>query len=239
MRPRSTKRLFDVAPVLIAPILAASNDAWAQAGSASVTSWRWVELGPWFGALVTFLAVLVALRLHAHILPPRLTVRLRSLDGEATTVLVQVAEPDGGALRTTGSIPARYYHVDLSNERPFFPATDVGVFLTGVEVLTANGVYTQLWSGAVPLTATHYGVHPDRTLGAAPQQYDLCSIVKDRHFQLHPRIFPNNLPALFSATGGTGKLRVRCRHDMCLKLSGTANGQKARRRCDSIWLLNK
>ena len=167
--------------------------------------WNWAVQA--FVAVATLAAVLVALRPHLKLFPPKLKLTLRSADGEATTVQIQRKDPDG-TLRTTDSAPARYYHVELSNERPLFSATDVEVFLVGLEVADGRGGHTQLWSGAIPLTATHYGVHPERTLGASPQQYDLCSIVKDRHFHLHPRVFPNNLPASFLAEGGTGRLRV-------------------------------
>ena len=152
----------------------------------------WISLGPWFGALATFLAVLVALRLHIKIFPPLLTLKLLSTDGEATTVTITTQ--NDGEVVSSRSEQARYYHLRLTNERSWIVATDVGVLLVGIETEDASGNYVEVWSGSLPVVATHYGVHPTRTLGAAPQDFDLCSVVRNKWLQLHTLIVPNNFP---------------------------------------------
>ena len=160
----------------------------------------------WLVAIATLLVVVVALRLHVLVYPPKLTLRLRSIDGEATKVGVGMKQDDGTFVPTSIR-DARYYHVILSNERPIILANDVDVYIVSLETEDASGHYAEMWSGSLPLVATHYEVHPNRALGADPRAYDLCSIVRDKWLQLHPRIVPNNFPDRTRI--GEGKIKYR------------------------------
>jgi hypothetical protein len=153
----------------------------------------WVYFGDWLGALATFLAVLVALRLYILIFPPKLKLDLRSKYGERTTVVLTQTN-DQGVVIATSIRDARYHHLVLSNTRTWSVGTDIDVYIVSVESEDASGQYTELWSGSLPIVATHYGLPPSRTLGAAAMEFDLCSVVKDKWLELHPRIVPNNFP---------------------------------------------
>jgi hypothetical protein len=188
---------------LFTTIVFGVGNAWAEGQYAQPL---WTYLGPWFGALATFLVVLVALRLHVRVLPPKLRLALRSPDGEVTKVAI-TREEDGVVVETSVR-DARYYHLILTNERPWFVATDVDVYVVSIETKDASGRYAEVWSGSLPIIATHYGTPPSRRLGAASLEYDLCSVVKDKWMELHPRITPNNFPRRSRANEGTIEFRV-------------------------------
>lgn len=149
--------------------------------------------GPWLGALATFLAALIALRLHTRFFPPKLELALLSEDGEATDVTIATRD-EQGVVTSYRPERARYYHVRLTNMRPWFVATETSVVLLSVDTPDASGTFTQAWAGALPVVAKYYHVHPTRTLGAAPQDFDLCSVVRNKWVELHVTIVTNNFP---------------------------------------------
>lgn len=167
-----------------------------------------VPFGPWAGALATFLAVLVALRLHVKIIPPRLKLALVSPDGEPTTVDLHTISD--GIVISTRKEAARYYHVRLTNERSWVVANDAGVYLVRIDAEDASGKFVTNWSGiSLPITAAHYGTHPTRVVGASEIVFDLCSIVKDKWLAIHPAITPNNFTDKYrTSPGQTIKLRL-------------------------------
>ena len=155
-------------------------------------SFSLVSLGPWAGALATLLAVLVALRLHLKVFPPKLRLTALNPDGDRTTLSVTTEE--GGLVVSTRPEEARFYRVSLTNERRWVVATDVSVHLVCVALKDATGDYFQTWSGSVALTATSYGKQPPgRLLGVAPLEYDVCYILRNKWLQLTPEIVPNNV----------------------------------------------
>jgi hypothetical protein len=162
-------------------------------------------LAEWVAAVATFLAVLVALRLHTRVFPPKLTLKLRSEDGEATKAILSAQQ--NGVIVETSERDARYYHVMLSNERPWFVATDVDVYLVSVKTKDANDQYAEIWSGSLPMVASHYGIHPNRTLGADPREYDLCAVVRDKWLELPVRIVPNNFPNKIRVGEGASRMQ--------------------------------
>src|SRR5688572_711939 len=76
---------------------------------ASHAPYTWVDFGSWLGAIATLLAVVVALRLHVRVIPPKLRLALRSPNGEATTAVL--TKEENGVVVSTSRQPARYYHL--------------------------------------------------------------------------------------------------------------------------------
>ena len=154
---------------------------------------HWGDVATWIGAIATFLAVLVALRLHTRILPPALRLSLVAPEGEATTVVITTIDQNGVVTKERPE-KCRYYHVRLSNSRPWSGATDAAAQVVKVESPDASGEFMPIWTGILPVNAAHYGVHPSHTLGAAPRDFDLCSVVRGKWVELNPRIVPYNFP---------------------------------------------
>lgn len=162
----------------------------------------------WAGAIATFLAVLVALRLHIAIFPPKLGVRLVSRDGVATPVTITTMKDN--VVLSARTERGRYYHVDLVNERyRWAVAANAAVHIIAVELEDASGKqFIEAWTGAVPIVATYFGVHPDKTLGASPHRYDLCSVVKEKWVELHPQILTQDFPHRHRVEDAPIRLRV-------------------------------
>lgn len=166
----------------------------------------WGSVGQWAGASATFLAVLVALKLHLRIFPPKLRLSLGSPDGDPETVAI--TKKEDGVVVKTSERKARYYRLRLTNDRPLFVASEVDVYLVSVETADAADRYVEVWTGALPMMATHYGIHPSRTLGADPREYDLCMLVQDKWMELTPRIMPNTFPQRYRMNEGKVKMQV-------------------------------
>jgi hypothetical protein len=153
-------------------------------------------------------AVVVALRLHVRVFPPRLTLRLVSGDGEPVKVNVQTLDHNGSVVHSRPE-DARFYRVLLSNSRAWAAATEVGVFLVAIELEDASGKYAPTWSGSIPVTATHYGIHPTRTIGASPLEFDLCAVVRDKWLQLYPAVaVSSDFPYRYRVSDRPIRLRV-------------------------------
>lgn len=149
-------------------------------------------------AIATSLAVLVALfgqSFRDKFFPPRLSLRLITADGEATEAIIRSPADEEGEVKKR-RVPARYYHLRVSNARRWSKATDTQVILTRLEERTANGEFDVTWTGAVPFGWRHqelYGV--TRTVGA-DADVDLCSVVKEKWVQLHLLVHPTNLETI-------------------------------------------
>src|SRR3954469_12960523 len=92
-----------------------------------VSSIHWGDVATWVGAIATFLAVVAALRLHIKVFPPTLHLRPLNPDGRAQEVAIQ--SPDGSVRPEK----ARYYDVELSNQRPLIPATNQTVYAVAID----------------------------------------------------------------------------------------------------------
>jgi hypothetical protein len=132
--------------------------------------------------------------------------RLRGVDGRPTPVVVQNIKDNIVEKMEQGI--ARYYHVELINDRPLVPATNPNVYIVSIARPDAAGAFREVWSGAVPSVATYYGVHPNRILGSDPQLYDLCSVVRGYWVQLFPQIPTMDFPQFLRQEGGQ-PVRVR------------------------------
>jgi len=152
-------------------------------------------------AVATFCTVLVALfgqGFRAKFFPPQLSLSLNDQGGELTKV--QLSWMENGQLKQRME-DARYYHLRVNNKRRWSPAQQAQVFLTRMEAPSADGTMMPLWVGDIPISWRHKEVvPPQRTVGPEACA-DLCSVIKGKHWQLHPLVAPNNLPVVFTEAG--------------------------------------
>lgn len=152
--------------------------------------WATVGLG-----VATLLAVLVALfgdLFRDKFWPPVLRLELASPEGELTQAVIK-APPNEYEEREKRTVPARYYHLRVSNARRWSKATDVQIVLLRVERRGLDGEYTMEWNGAVPFQWRHQELYPIlRTVGAEADA-DLVAVLKDKWLELVLLVRPNNL----------------------------------------------
>ena len=156
--------------------------------------WNW-----WVNLIVavsTFLAVLVALfgeRLRVRIFPPLLKLKLVRQEGEKTRLTTSV--PGESGYTTEYVDDARFYHLRVSNERRWSPATSVRVYLTRLEEPGPSEALQLVWVGNVPIRWRDQEVVPLlQTIGAAAD-CDLCRVERRGGLFLMPLIVPNSLEA--------------------------------------------
>src|SRR5689334_1639224 len=98
-------------------------------------------------AVGTLLAVLVALFgqvWRQWLVPPQLRLRLLDDGGESTTM--HLTWIDDAGEQQFKSVPARFYHLRVTNERRSFPATQPQLILLRVEELGAGEKYHEIWT---------------------------------------------------------------------------------------------
>lgn len=143
-------------------------------------------------AVVTLAAVLVALfgdAFRGKYFPPVLMLELANDAGEKTQLLTSLEK----YRRTfTYTQDACYFHVKVSNQRRWSPATHVEIALVGVELPDAYGMFGMVWTGDLPIGWRHLPSPSPRTVGPAAYA-DLFSIVKGSGLHLHPVVTPLNL----------------------------------------------
>jgi hypothetical protein len=158
----------------------------------------WIQAAVAVGTFGTVLVALFGQGFRAKFFPPKLSLVLNDAAGELTKVTLSWLENGQPKQRTED---ARYYHLRVSNRRRWSPAHQAQVFLTRIEGARADGTMGPLWVGDIPIAWRHQEVvPPQRTIG--PEAFaDLCSVIKDKHWQLHPLVAPFNMPATFSQPG--------------------------------------
>jgi hypothetical protein len=154
--------------------------------------WNWcVNVGV---AAATFLVVFIVLFgdwIRARLFSPKLRIEFPNAEGVRTPVLLQWQSEQGLQQRTEDG---RYYRARVKNLVRWPNATQVQLYLLRIEEPGPDGTLQLTWFGEVPLQWTHQEIYPlDRTIGP-PADFDLCSVVKGKWIQLHPIIFPENLP---------------------------------------------
>ena len=128
-------------------------------------------------ATVTIAALAVwGERIRALFLKPKLRLQLRNEFGELTDQHLL-----NKAGNVVGVLPARYYHLRVTNETHFPAAHEVLVYLTRVEKPGPDGDPQTLYETDLPLSWMHPQLYrtPDRTSGALPSQYVI-------YFSSHP-----------------------------------------------------
>lgn len=118
--------------------------------------------------------------------PPKLQLQHLDPEGDLTT-LRNVAS---GAYIDD----ARYYHVQVSNDRHWRPATNLDVRLVQVEEPGPDGQPQVKWVGDSPICCRDQHLHPLRHTIGSSLDFDICSVLKNAmRLQLHPIVAPNNL----------------------------------------------
>src|SRR5271157_1472539 len=130
----------------------------------------WVRFA---SAVGTFGAVLMALFgtvLRARFFAPQLRLRFVRPQGEISPVKFS----DSGGLEKWGK--ARYYHLQVSNERRWSPAENTQVFLRRLEEPGPDGLLQVVWSGDMPMRWRHQEHFPvAQTIGPSTD-CDLCMV---------------------------------------------------------------
>ena len=147
------------------------------------------------GAVATMSAVVVALfkdAIISRLFPLKLEIELLNSVGEWSPIRMQWQNEQGQIEQKDSE--ARYYHLRVSNKRPWRVATNVQVYLLSVEEPGPDKRFQLKWVNAIPMTWRHREIYPlTRTVGS-PIDCDLCSVVKEGYLQLHLLIAPNALP---------------------------------------------
>jgi hypothetical protein len=125
-----------------------------------------------FMGLATFLAVLVAL-FGKKFYPPKLKLRLFNDEGELTS-FGQVQES------------TRYYHLEVSNERRWSPASDVSVHVTTIEQEGPDRELHPDWMGDVQIKWRFSKFYPAPSRIGKPFCFDLVSVKEDGTVLLQP-----------------------------------------------------
>ena len=143
-----------------------------------------------FGTIAVALVALFGQAFRSKFFPPRLTLRLAKPEGEKARVRLTWFEQGEPKERWED---ARYYHLRVSNERRWSPATNAQVFLIRMEEPGPDGELQITWTGDVPMRWRHQEVFPPaRTIGPSADS-DLCCVVKGKWLELLPLVAPYNL----------------------------------------------
>lgn len=148
----------------------------------------------WEAALtfVTFLVVLAALFgewVRARLFKPKLRLILEKPRGEEAETGIRSPPTEDGTVEVRKEA-ARYYHLRVSNQRRWSPATQVQVYLLRIDERGPDRQYRPQWSGEIPLLWQYYeALSPIRTIGPS-RNCALCSIVKGKWVGLHPAVMP-------------------------------------------------
>jgi hypothetical protein len=151
----------------------------------------WVQFAVAAGTLVLAFAAIWGRRIESWLFRPKLILKLLSEDG--TLTYVELRSPDDGTTRTES---ARYYHLHIRNAMRWPNATNVQVVLFRVDEPGPDGVYQQVWAGAMPMRwAVPALVPPQVTVGQA-RDCDLLNVVKGKWLALNVGTQLNNLKSL-------------------------------------------
>lgn len=145
-------------------------------------------------SLIFFIAVVYRDSLAKKYIGPKIRLVTRDIpEGELTYV---------GPNR----IPAKYWHLQASNDRPHIQATSVELLLTSFSIGTEGHEIAQLMPGPLPIKTR--GELGPATLGYKDITFDFCKFVEDQGIEimLEGGKIPNNLqhrltkPGSFTAT---------------------------------------
>ena len=171
----------------------------------------WVNVAVALGTLSAVIVAIFGQAFRKKFFPPKLAIQLWKLDGEKTKVQFIWYENDQ---KNELKKDARYYHLRVSNSRRWSSANQVQVVLLQVDEPGPNQQLQPIWTGAIPLTWRHQEIYPPfRTIGASAD-IDLCSVIKDGDFQLHPLVKPFNLHTEWSSAT-TIVLHVQAQSSEC------------------------
>lgn len=153
-------------------------------------------------AAATLAAVIVALfgeKIKSWMFHPKLRLSLRSSHGELTVATLSWTDQSGDTY--SRQVPARYYHLIVSNEVKWPTATRVRVYIREYQVRGPDGNLQTKWTGELPIIWMHQEIHPTEQSVGKPVFADLLSIIKEKGIGLHPQLVPNNFPQRLESAG--------------------------------------
>ncbi|HEX8450136.1 MAG TPA: hypothetical protein VF652_11150 [Allosphingosinicella sp.] len=179
---------------------------------------NWAQIASAVGTLAAVIVALFGPQIRRVLVRPRLNLTIENPVGVDGTDWV----PDG--TEEGISLPARWYHLRVSNPHRWSPVTMVRVFLLEIEAPDASGRYRRSWIGEVPIDWRFpKQVGPVLDFGF-PRDCDLCSATSDKRLRLKQAIpwgipeellvseAPVDLRLTLQARGleaDSGRLRVR------------------------------
>lgn len=126
-------------------------------------------------AIGTIGAVIVAL-FGKKFFPPKLELTLVSPNGELT----------GWKNKEGKQEYARFYHVRVSNERRWSPATDVSMHIIAMLEERADHELHEDWRGDIQITWRFRSNYPQPTRVGKAVDYDIVSVNDQGYVSLHP-----------------------------------------------------
>jgi len=149
--------------------------------------WTWpVQVAIAVGTIGAVWAALFGHRFRLRRFPPQLVLSLKSLKSQAIDSMLTDTQT-GKAIHT----PSRWYHLALTNQRRWSPATKANVYLVAVEEPDAAGEYKTVWQSAIPMKVRHQGVNLQGHTVGHEVQFDLLAVYKNPlHLSLETAIPP-------------------------------------------------
>lgn len=133
-------------------------------------------------AIATFLVAVIAVygdALKRRLLPPKLSLGLKSESGELTNLSLHDPIND-----RVSKAMGRYFHLSVVNQG-FSIATNTGVYLTSIMLRGAGGDWHQKWNGDALLSWRNGALYPVlREIGSTPIDADFCYLVENKWLEL-------------------------------------------------------
>jgi len=136
--------------------------------------WNWgVQAAVAVGTIGAVVIALFGEAIRARLFPPMLVLDVARPEG-----LVGVVPTVDEHGHIKGLIPARWYHLNVTNTRRWSPVRNARVVVTRVDRRGPDGTFQQTWDGELPLRwANEEHTSKVRTIGA-PARADLCALAE-------------------------------------------------------------
>jgi hypothetical protein len=155
----------------------------------------WVHEAGVLGTWVVGVLAIFGDRIRAAVFKPKLHLELKSTVGIYVTQTVQTQSPHPQQFSLPKKMPARYYHLSVTNRAVYPTAQDVNILLLGVEKVNQrrSDVYVPLvlgWAGSVyPL---------NRAIGSKTEGIADLFFVREDVLGFLPVVIPNNFQAEYA-----------------------------------------
>jgi hypothetical protein len=155
-----------------------------------------------FGTLAVAIAAIWGDWIRAKLLPPRLRLELSDPEGQRIPQVIEYVAPPGFQIINPPqeSHVARYYHLIVSNDKPFAVAHEVQIVMTRLEGVGPGGQPQEIYRVPLPLSwrnQRELDPRPWRTLGGRSHEADLLFVREDGLLQFTPMAFPRDFPGLY------------------------------------------
>jgi hypothetical protein len=167
----------------------------------------WIATVGVLGTWVIAIAAIWGEKIRSWAFRPELQLRLKDSAGEFCNQNIETVFKDG--LRAHESVPARYYHLRVTNSKAYPAAHEVQVLLAAVDRAGPSGEPQRIYTGALPLGWASAQLHPlARTIGSKTEaDADFFFVraaiqsggnAEDAFMHFTPMLLPNNFQAKFS-----------------------------------------